>query len=194
MRGERRKTDRDVLRDCWGRWTAIVALFTRGRPARRRLDPGAYLALRNELIAACRSLALADDANRTFYAGLEETVKPWLNFRVLERTDREILTGLLLHCRLVERQLSGGKSTLAVPRHWGPVLAIVAGGAVIGGLIGLVWLFLPMADLSVLNTVRDAADTIWLTIWYAENWQKWSTIAVIIVVAAMYIVSRTARA
>jgi hypothetical protein len=185
-----RKTDRDVLRDCWGRWTAILSLFARGRPARRRLDPGAYAALRNELIAACRSLE-ADGPERPFYAGLEETVKPWLNLRVLERTDREILTGLLLRCREVERQLNGRKWRPALPRHWKPAMAMVAGGAVI---CGLVWLLLPMANLSVLHTLRDAADAIWLTIWYADNWQKGSTIAVIIIVASMYIVSRTAKA
>jgi len=183
--------DRDVLRDCWGRWTAILSLFARGRPARRRLDPGAYAALRNELIAACRSLAEADGPERPFYAGLEETVKPWLNLGVLGRTDREILTGLLLHCREVERQLNGRKWRPALPRHWGPAMAIVAVGAVI---CGLVWLLLPMADLSVLNTLRDAAVTVSLTIKYADSSQRWSAIAVIIVVAAMYIVSRSAKA
>ncbi len=190
MRGKRRRTDCDVLRDCWGRWTAILSLFARRRPARRRLDPRAYAALRKEVIAACRSLAEAGGPERPFYAGLEETVKPWLNLRVLERTDREILTGLLLHCREVERQLNGRKWRPALPLHWKPAMAMVAGGAVIGGLVSL----FPTAGLSVLNTLRDAADTVWLTIKYADNWQKESAIAVIIVVAAMYIVSRSAKA
>jgi len=190
MRGERRKTDRDVLRDCWGRWTAILALFAQGRPARRRVDPRAYAALRQELIAACRSLAEADGPERPFYAGLEETVKPWLKLSVLERTDREILAGLLLHCREVERKLNGRRWRPAWPRDWRPAMAIVAAGAVIGGLV---WLLSP-GGLSILNTLRDAADTIWLTIEYADNTQKWSAIAVIIVLASMFIVSRTARA
>lgn len=190
MRAERRRTDREVLRDCWGRWTAILSLFAQGRPARRRLDPRAYAALRKELIAVCRSFAEADGPERNLYVGLEETVKPWLNLRVLDRTDREILTGLLLHCREVERQLNGRKWRPALSLHWGPAMVIVAGGAVI---CGLVWL-LPMACLSVLNTLRDAADTIWLTIKYADNSQKWSAIAVIIVLVSMLIVSRSARA
>lgn len=191
MRGETRKTDRDVLRDCWGRWTAILSLFARGRSARRRLDPGAYDALRNELIAACRSLAEADGPERPFYAGLEETVKPWLDLRVLGRTDREILSGLLLHCREVECKLNGRKLWPALPRHWRPAMAIVAVGAMI---CSLVWLLLPMADLSVLNNLRDAADAVWLTIEYSDSWLKGSAIAVIIVLSAMYIVSRSAKA
>ena len=190
MRGERPRTDREVLRDCWCRWTAILSLFARGGPARRRLDPCAYAALHKELIAACRSLAEADGPEQAFFASLEETVKPWLNLRALDRSDREILTGLVLHCREVERKLSGRKWRPALPRHLGPAMAIVAGGAVIGGLV---WLF-PRGGLSVLNHLRDAFDTIWLTIKYADDWQKACVFAVIVVVAAMYIVSRSARA
>jgi hypothetical protein len=191
MTGEKRKTDRDVLRDCWCRWTAILSLFARGRPARRRLDPCAYAALHKELIAACRSLAEADGPEQAFYASLEETVKPWLNLRALDRTDREILTGLVLHCRKLEHKLSGRKWRLAWPRHREPAVAIVAGGAVLGGFL---WLLLPVASLSALITLRDAVDMTWLTIKYADDWQKACVFAVIVVVAAMYIVSRSARA
>jgi hypothetical protein len=191
MRGERQRTDREVLRDCWGRWMAILSLFARGRPARCRLDACAYAALHKELIAACRSLAEADGPERDFYASLEETVKPWLSLRALDRTDREILTGLVLHCREFERKLSGRKWRPALPRHWGPAMAIVAGGAV---LSGLGWLLLPVASLSALSTLRDAVDLTWLTIKYADNWQKACAFAVIVVVTAMYIVSRSAKA
>jgi hypothetical protein len=69
-------------------------------------------------------------------------------------------------------------------------MAMVAGGAVICGLV----LLLPAAAVSVLNTLRDAVDTIWLTFKYSDNPQKWSVIAVIIVVGSMFIVSRSARA
>ncbi len=190
MRGESRKTDRDVLRDCWGRWTAILSLFAQNRPARRRLDPRAYEILRHELIAACRSLAEAAGPERLFYAGLEETVKPWLTLRVFEHTDREILSALLLHCREVECKLTGGKSRPAWPVHWKPALAIVAVGAVVGGLV---WL-LPKEGLSMLNTLRDAADATWLAIKYADNLQKTAAVAVIIVLASIYIASRSTRA
>jgi hypothetical protein len=190
MRGEMPKTDPDLLRDCWGRWTAIVALFAQGRPAGRRLDPCAYADLRRELIAVCRSLAQADGPERRFYAGLEETVKPWQYLRVFEHTDREILAGLLLRCREVERQLNRTKSRPVWQRRWRPAMAIVAGGAVIGGLI---WFLLSMADLPVLYSVRDSADTIWLMIKSADNWQKGLAIAVVVVAAAMFIVSRSAK-
>ena len=156
-------------------------------PARSRR----YAALRKELIAACRSLAEADGPERPFYSGLEETVKPWLNLRVLDRTDREILSGLLLHCREVEGTLSETKWWKPVwPRHWRLGVAIVACAA---GFGGLVWLVLLMADLSMLNTVRDAADVIWLTIKFADYWTKLSAIAVLIVVAAIYTVFRSVR-
>jgi hypothetical protein len=190
MRGERQRTDFDVLRDRWVRWTAILSLFALGRPARCRLDPGAYAALRNELIAACRSLAETDGPERAFYESLEEMVKPWLNLRALDRTDREILTGLVLRCREVESKLSGRKWKPALPRQGGPAMAIVAGGAV---LSGLGWLLLPTGSLSVLNTVRDAVDTIWFMIKFADDWQKASAFAVIVVVAAIYVVSRSAK-
>ncbi|MGO9469408.1 MAG: hypothetical protein ACLQIB_08595 [Isosphaeraceae bacterium] len=190
MTAEKRKTDRDVLRDCWGRWTTILAQFAQNRPARRRLDPRAYAALRHELIAACRSLAEAAGPERLFYVGLEETVKPWLNLRVFERTDREILGKLLLHCREVECKLTGGRSSRTWPVHWKPAMAIVAIGAMVGGLV---WL-LPTQGLSALNTLRDAADTTWLTIKYADNLQKTAGVAVIIVAASIYIASRGTRA
>ncbi len=169
----------------------MLALFAQNRPARRRLDPLAYAALRNELIAACRSFAETDDPNRPFYAGLEETVKPWLDLRVLEHTDREILSSVLQHCRAAERELDGGESRRAWVRRVGLALAIVGIGAVTGGLV---WLLLPAADRAMLNSVREAADTIWLTFWHADDWQKWSAVAVIVVLASMFIASRTARA
>ena len=151
MSGERGTTQLDVLRDCWSRWTTIVSLFAGNSPARRRLDASAYAALRNELIASCRSLALADDSEPLLYAGLEETVKPWLNLRVLDQTDREILRGLLQHCRDVESKLYGRQSRRTSPLHWKPVMAIGGGGAVIGGLVGL----LSIAErLVVPNTLR----------------------------------------
>ena len=190
MRGQRWRTDRDVLRDCWGRWTAILSLYVRRRPARRRLDPRAYADLRKELIATCRSLAEAGGPERPFYASLEETVKPWLDLRVFDRTDREILFRLLAHCRKVEHELNGRKWRPAWSFSGKLVLWIVSGGAVIGGLI---WI-LSMLGLPVLATLEGAADTIWISFKYADNWQKASVTAVMVVVASMYIVSRSAKA
>jgi hypothetical protein len=190
MRGEKRRTDRDVLRECWCQWTAIVALFARKDPARRRVDPEAYATLRNEVIAACRSLAEPDGPERPFYASLEQTVRPWLDLRALERTDREILGGLLVSCRDAECQLKGRKSRLDWAGHWKPAMVIVAGGVVIGGLF---WLF-PSEGLWVFNSVRDLAVIVWLKIKYADDWSKGCGIAVMVIVAAIYTVWRSARA
>ena len=150
MRGEKQRSDRDVLRDCWSRWTTIVSLFAESSSARRRLDASAYASLRSELIAACRSFAHADGSERPFYAGLEETVKPWLNLRVFDHTDREILSGLLQHCREVESKLNGRQRRRALPLLWKPAMAIITGGVVIGGLVGLLSMAEGLATLDSL--------------------------------------------
>jgi hypothetical protein len=190
MKGEKPKSDRDVLRDCWCRWTAIVAVFASGRPPRRRLDPCAYVDLRTELIAVCRSLAQSDGSERRFYAGLEEMITPWPYLRALEHADREVLAGLLRRCREVEQKLSGTKTRRDWPRHWRSAMAIIAGAVVIGGLV---WVLLSMANVPALYSLRDSVDTIWLIVKAADNWKKGSAIAVIVVVAAVFIVSRSTR-
>ncbi|HKI21232.1 MAG TPA: hypothetical protein VKA15_25285 [Isosphaeraceae bacterium] len=186
MRARRRTTDRDVLCDCWGRWTEILALFALSRPARRRLDPRAYESLRSGVIAACRSLAATDGRERPFYAGLEETVKPWLNLNVLERTDREILGGLLTRCREMERQLNGRKRNPATPRHWRPLAAIAGLCAVIGGLVGLNL----TAGVSALDILRNLGNYIWYAINYADGVQLASA-CVVAVMASIFVVWRS---
>ena len=188
MGREGRRTDRDLLRDRWGRWTAILSLFARDCPARRRLDPRAYAILRKELIAACRSLAEADGPDRPFYADLEQTVDPWLNLSVLEHTDCEILSALLRDCREVERKLNGRKWGPALILHWGPAMVVVVGGAVIGCVV---WLLSMTAGLSVLDTLSDVSWMIWWRIVSADIWQKSSAFAVFVVLASIYLASRT---
>ncbi len=190
MRGERWRTDRDVLRDCWGRWTAILSLFARRSPARRRLDPRAYADLRKQLLAVCRSLAAADGPERSFHAGLEETVKPWLDLGAFNRADSEILSGLLEQCRKVDAELNGRRWRPALSHRGELALWIVSGGAVAGGLV---WM-LTMIGIPVLATLWGAVDMVWIWFRYADHWQKASIFAVMVVVASMYIVSRSARA
>jgi hypothetical protein len=188
MTGGNSRASRDRLRFHWSRWTAIVALFARRRPARRRVDSVAYAALRNELIAVCRSLAEEDGERRAYYTALEETVRPWLSPRALARTDRELLFMLLDHCREVERELGG--------RRWVPnrlfhfnLVPWIATGAVV---FGLAW-FLLEFGLPVLEALRDLIATAWLTIQYSSNFLKLSVLAVVLVVASSYAISRTAR-
>ncbi len=183
------RAERDLLGDYWSRWTAIVAIFARRRPARRRVDSRVYAALRHDLIAACRSLAEADEERRPYYTALEDTVRPWLSPRVLERTDREILFTLLLRCRELERELSGKRWRPEWPLRFGHAPWMIAAGALV---VGLGWAF-QKGGLPVLDAVRDVADTAWLTIKQTGNLPEFSAIAVLIVAAAMYVISRTAR-
>jgi hypothetical protein len=188
MMGQNARSQRDVLQTHWSRWTAIVALFARRRPARRWVDPRAYATLQNELIAACRSLAEADGERRPYYTALEDTVRPWLSLRVLARTDREILFTLLSHCRAVERQLTGRTRVLAWPFPFAPAPALVAGIAV----LVLAWAVTEFGIL-VPAIVRDAFDTAWLAIKYSGNLPKLSVAGVLMIIAAMLAISRTAR-
>jgi hypothetical protein len=190
MSGARRRNDREVLRDCWGRWTAIVELFARRRPSRHRLDGRSYADLRTDLIAACRSAAEADEPRRPVYADLEGLVRPWLDLRTFARADQEILNTLLLHCREMHRELGGRGWSLKLPLRSAPTLALAVGGA---AAAGLVWVLEQTSGLSMIDALRDVVDTVWLSILFADSFWKWSVLVVMLVVAAIYIVSRTAR-
>jgi hypothetical protein len=188
MMGDDTKISRKLLRKCWGRWTAIVSLFAKRRPARQRIDPRAYAALRKDLIAACKSLAGADGERRSYYRALEETVRPWLSLRVFARTDREILSRLLDHCRDVERELWGRRWRLHWPRDFRPMSMITVGTAA----MGLAWILLELGG-PVAVAARDTVDTAWLTIKYSNGYYKLAVLAVLIVVGAMYTISRSVR-
>src|SRR4051812_4508289 len=108
MSDRSRASGSEALRDCWRRWTVIVDLFARGRPARRRVDPAVYNTLHRELLTTCRSLAdSAGEESRAYYERLEELARPWLSPKTLAHADREILDGLLARCRAVEAELGG---------------------------------------------------------------------------------------
>jgi hypothetical protein len=184
------RTDLEVLRDRWGRWTAILSQFARNRPSHRRIDPSAYASLRNELINACRSLAETDASGSNFYTGLEEMVDPWLNLGVLDRTDHETLFALLRHCREVELRLNGRKSKRALPIRWERAMAIVVRGAIVGGLV---WLFFMAAGVSVLDTLNGVFNTIWWQIVFADTLQRSTVLAVMLIVVSMYLVTRISK-
>ena len=63
-------------------------------------------------------------------------------------------------------------------------------GAVIFALVCLV---ATVADLMIFSVVRDATDALWLTIKLAESSTKWAVCAVITVLTAIFIVSRSVR-
>jgi hypothetical protein len=188
MAGGDSRSDRQVLREKWSRWTGIVALFARRRLARRRVDPGAYAALRNDLIAACRSLAESDEERRPYYNSLEDLIRPWLSPRVLARADGEILSTLLQRCRAAQRELSGRRWMPGWPIELGPGAMIIAGAV----LFGAASVFLEFGRPAIVF-VRDAADTAWLIIKYASDFQKQSAVAVLVVAGAIYTISRSVR-
>jgi len=191
MRGQNPRPDREVLRDGWSRWTAIVALHVRGRPARRGVDPRAYATLRDELIAACRSLAEVDDERCSYYTALEDLVRPWINPRVLARTDREILGTLLSLCREVEQDLGGRRWRPEWTFPVVPARMLAAGAA----LVALAWALLVFGP-PVLAVVRDTFDVAWVTLKYSGylgGFPMLSLVGTLLVVAAMFVVSRTAR-
>jgi hypothetical protein len=192
MAAERRREDNDVLREHWNRLTAVVALFAERRPARLRLDPRAYAALHKDLIAVCRSLARAqaDEERRSYYAHLEHMVQPWLSLGVLARTDGEILSEFLKHCRRIDDELRGRRWKLGLPRRWVSALAIAACGTAV---LGVAWGF-QVIGLPVIETLRDAANTTWFAIMYAEHFHRYSVLAVILISVSIYIVSRSTRA
>ena len=190
MREGSRRPNRNSLRKCWNCWTAVIALFAQRHPARRRVDPRAYAALRRELMAVCRSLAEANLRHRAYYTGLEEMVRPWLNLRVLARTDRGLLGTLLQRCREVEYELNGRRWRLELPRSVRRAMVILSGGAIALGLVSV----LTVIGFPVIATLRDVSDSIWFAIKYATGVQKLAAVAVTIVVVSIYTVSRSARA
>jgi hypothetical protein len=179
-----RRSNLDTLKDCWSRWTEIIALFAGSRPGWRQVDPQDYANLRGSLIAACRSLAEAHGPTGSYYAALEQEVDPWMDLDMLAHTDQEILKTILERCSKVEQELRGKRER---PDDFRLVMVLIA-----SGLVGFVVasLFLAMGSPAI-TAMRDVGDTIWTTIAYTDRFVKWSVIALVILVVAMYGVSRT---
>jgi hypothetical protein len=186
MQRRPRSAELATLRHRWRRWTAVVEMFARRRRARRRVSPRQYQLLRDQLLAACRSLA-AEGPDGGYYRDLQNLVQPWLTCGALEQADGEILAGLLGRCRQVERELGGPAWVSAAGRWaaWGlvvlaaaavPVLLVVAANAVgmpLGEQVGGWWRLLDHA-------VRNASDA-----------QRWVAVGFVAVLVGMYLASRT---
>jgi hypothetical protein len=98
-----------VLASHWQRWTGLVAACA-ARRAVGGVTAETYLKLHHEVVDACRAAAAAvEGADQEFYQELEGLVLPWVRLDVLARTDREILSHLLLRCREAQRRLKGRK-------------------------------------------------------------------------------------
>ena len=175
-------TESEALRASWRRWTAIVELFARRRPARRRVDPRAYERLHQELLAACRSLAdSAGEESRADYEGLEVLARPWLSPRILAHADAGILDSLLDRCRHVEAELGGRRRPSAVPV--GAIRALLPASALVGAIL-LPWaLGVDMAPAR--DQARGWSDVLWFTLKRSNDMQKLALVTALVILASV---------
>ena len=186
-RRDRSRPARDVLRADWSRWTTIVEAFAHRRPSRRWVDPVAYGTLHRRLLAQCRAEADGPGAS----AGseeLESLVRPWLSPKTLAQADREILGGLLVRCRAVERRLGGRRRgfTFRVPSARLLLPATVgAGSCVLGALV--------FGPGPAMDWVRGWSNALWFTVRRSSDVQRLAAVALVVVCVSIRVVSRIAR-
>ncbi len=182
--------DVSALRRPWRQWAAAVELFARRRRGRRRVDPRAYQAVHGELLAACRALAAScEGEQRARCQRLEEMVRPWMSCRVLELAEAEILLDLLARCRQAEREW-GLRTRADAARRWlGPGLALLAALAAAGFLAATAnWLLLP-----AWGWLKDWLHVTWLGVKRSSDLELLGVGGVLVVLVAIYVVSRAAR-
>ena len=193
MRRREHSPEKIALRRRFSRWAAVVELFARGRPARKRVDPQAYVTLHRELIASCRVLAAsANEVEAVSYRYLEDLAQPWLDLAVLDRADRadrDILFDLLFRCKHVQAQL-GGRSWIRVLRAWGTPVFL--------GASFLAIMLLCMGRFSVvLSTMLDRARN-WsydlsIRVNHSTDLERLFVVGLVLIMVTIYAVSRTAR-
>ncbi len=190
MRRQSRGTGSEALTASWRRWTAIVELFSRRRRARRRVDPRAYRALHQGLLAACRSLAdSAGEESRAYYEGLEGLARPWLSPKILAHADAEILDSLLARCRQVEAELGVRRRSSVV--LGGAIKALLPVSALAGSILLLWATGVEMAP--ALDQARGWSDVIWFTVRRTSDVPKLALVTALVILASVYGVSRTAQ-
>jgi hypothetical protein len=181
----------NALRKDWRRWIELVELVARRRSDLSRVDPREYQALHARITAACREAAGAgDEAGRKFYQDLEAEVRPWLSPRVLATADGEILTHLLARCRNIEREFGGRTWVRAIPAWAARTLYLTTAAtiAVVVWWVAQRGLWPRLAD-----AIQDVTNAFRLVLWRSSDLEKWSALAVVIILLSIYNVSRTAR-
>jgi hypothetical protein len=174
----------------WRRWTDIVDLFARRRPARRRVGSQEYAVLHKALIQDCRTLAeSAGEEEAAYYRQLEDLVQPWLNPSILARADREILMDLLIRCRQVEYQL-GGRPWTRTASGWAP-MAVLASLFAVGLVLGIA--ALGGLGSSALELLRGWSTEVWIAVRRSSDIQRLSFIGLVLIIVSIVVVSRTAR-
>ena len=192
MRRREHSPEKIALRRRFSRWAAIVELFAQRRPARKRVDPQAYVTLHRELIASCRVLAAsANEVEAVSYRYLEDLAQPWLDLAVLDRADRadrDILFDLLFRCKHVQAQL-GGRSWIRVLRARGtPVF--------LGSFLAI--MLLCMGRFSVvlsimLDRARNWSDDLSIRVNHSTDLERLFVVGLVLIMVTIYVVSRTAR-
>ncbi|MGZ3337766.1 MAG: hypothetical protein ACXVBV_20810 [Isosphaeraceae bacterium] len=190
MRRREHPPEKIALRRRFSRWAAIVELFARGRPARKRVDPQAYVTLHRELIASCRVLAAsANEVEAVSYRYLEDLAQPWLDLAVLDRAYRDILFDLLFRCKHVQSQL-GGRSWIRVLRARGTPVFL--------GASFLAIMLLRMGRFSVvlstmLDRARNWSDDLSIRVNHSTDLERLFVVGLVLIMVTIYAVSRTAR-
>ncbi len=183
-----RASPHDSIKTLWCRWTQVVEMFARRRPARRRVDPHAYRDLHRRLVLECRSLAGSpEEPRRDFYQGLEEIAAPWLSLRTLNHSDGEILGSLLARCRAVEQQLGH--------RRTSPALIRVAQAAVLVAAAAGAFLVLQTSGLDLqplVSRVKDSTGTAWGLVERSTEAQRIAVVGVVMIFASIRLLSRPA--
>jgi hypothetical protein len=173
-----------ALRRCWRRWTAVVELFARRRPGRRRVDPREYELLRLELLRHCQRLGVGED-RRALCEQMANLVEPWLTPRALGHADCEILQDLVLRCRQVADQLGGGSRLLAIT-GW-----CVAGLGLLGGAASLVTWWESWDWDSAGQAARAWSASAWAAVRHTSTAQRMFALGTVVALAAILLISRT---
>jgi hypothetical protein len=154
------------------------------------VDPREYAALHQELMQACRALqGTPDEAKRAFYEGLEKVAQPWLTLHVLERSEHEVLFGLLLHFRQAERELGARRRRVVAGlcAVWAFVLS-AAGAAVV-----LVYGIANWGWFRTWQLTRAWGDELWLAIKYSSPLERVAVVGVLMILIALPLAWRTPR-
>ncbi len=167
----------------------MVELFASRRGARQRVDPQKYGALRHEIIALCRALAETDPDNASLYRSLEGVVRPWLNLRVLNRTERELLVSLTTRCREAEAGLYGGLWRWSVP---GRAVLVFLGALAVAAMFLLSRTMSSILTASV-EVLRDWTTQTVVAIRWSTDSQRVFFLAGAFLVVSLIAISRTRR-
>lgn len=167
-------------------WREMVEASTRGL----RGDPRTYQALYGELLQRCRLLAGATEGDqKVVYENLETLIQPWMNAEALAQASRDIIVEVLWRCGKIERDL-GMRSWTGARRRW--VRPILLGLASMTALGALVWTIVRLWSPGM-NTAKAWRFEISMALNRLEATERGILAGAIAVVAAMFLLSRTAK-